>query len=169
MYKNIGKDELIVIYIAIATALVYRLLQKYELIPDGVMLIIFILAVAYLFFNRTVKFIVLASKMKGDSYETYLTIEDITRVRLGRGSYDVFTGRYEDERHKEHVKDIHGAFSIRKWKVGDRIRIRVSVSDPENIIIVHSDAALAVFWTILGILIETALITVYVRYIMNAK
>ena len=142
-----------------AVALLYRILENHRLhiLPLSAVLITMMICAAYLWFNRVIKYIIQVKSMRGHCYETTFTIQNITRRRVGRGSYKVFIGEYTDAENRRHSKEIHSAFSIRKWNIGDEIRIRVSEADPESIVVVFSDTAMAIFMSILGAICESVL------------
>ncbi|MCR4889794.1 MAG: hypothetical protein K5979_11550 [Ruminococcus sp.] len=165
MYKDFGKDEMAVIVFTSVFAIVYRLLSDNDIrfINGRLAIGILIISVAYLFFNRVIKLMIDAMVMRKNFYYTFLTIQDIWYRQLGRGKYKVFMADYTDAKNKVHNKEIHSAFSIKKWKKGDRIKIKVSTKDPEKIIILFSDAAIAFIRLFVGIVFETVLFTIYIN------
>lgn len=163
MYKDFSKAEMIVLFSGPAFALLYNILEKHHLhiIPIQAVLIAAMIYFAYMFFNRVIKFIIQVHSMRGHCYETTFRIQSITRRKIRGGSYKVFTGEYVDAENRSHKQQIHNAFSIRQWKTGDEIKIKVSEADPENIIIVFSDMAMAIFMSIWGIMSEAIIIVIY--------
>ena len=79
MYKVLGKGERIVGMASITFALVYRVLADYAkiYIPDVIVFIVLLAAFGYLFFNRVVKLVIDAVKMRNKCFDTFLTIEEI--------------------------------------------------------------------------------------------
>ncbi len=169
MYKGFKKSENIVSMIALLFALIYRVLADYAkiYIPLTAVLIVMFAAFAYLFFNRVVTLVIDAARMRNRCFDTFLTIEKIWGNTGFGSSYNVFTVSYPDAENRLCYKDIHSAFSIKKWKVGDRIRIKVSRDDPEKIIIPSSDIFLAVLMSLIGIAAETAVAAVYLLALKN--
>ena len=171
MYKVLGKGERIVGIASITFALVYRVLADYAkiYIPDVIVFIVLLAAFGYLFFNRVVKLVIDAVKMRNKCFDTFFTIESIGETEDFGSRYKVFTVSYCDEENKLFIKEIHSAFSVRKWKVGDRVKIKVSREDPEKIIIPSSDIFLAVLMSLLGTATETAVIAVYVNIALKNR
>ena len=169
MYKGFNKGEVIVSMIAILFALVYRILADHASInlPAAVVFIVMFVSFGYLFFNRVVTLAIDAAKMRNKCFDTFLTIEKIWGNKSFGSEYKIFTASYLDAEDKLRMKTIHQAFSIRKWKVGDRIRIKVSREDPEKIIIPSSDIFLAVLMSLLGIAAETAAVAIFILALKN--
>ena len=87
----------------------------------------------------------------------------LRQVQIRSGHYPAFFTDYTDADGRAHSIEIHAAFSIRKWKAGDRIRLRVSGSDPEKVIVRSSDAAMAVIMCSIGAALEAVLLAVLIR------
>ena len=82
---------------------------------------------------------------------------------IAKAIIGAFFTDYTDADGRAHSIEIHAAFSIRKWKAGDRIRLRISRSDPEKVIVRSSDAAMAVIMCIIGAALEAVLLAVLIR------
>ena len=52
---------------------------------------------------------------------------------------------------------------MKKWEIGDKIKIKVSKNNSDTILIIFSDIALAIIMSIMGIIFEVILITVYLH------
>lgn len=165
MYKDFGKDEIAVIIFTGISAIIYRILEicKIRMISPKTAMIILMISAAYLFFNRVVKFLMIAAVNMNDLFDTVFVIQDIVYKHIGRRGYNVYIVNYNDADNNSHTKEIHSSFSIRKWKVGDEIKIKVSNCDPDTIFIVFSDTAMAVIVSIIGILFEVILYAVYIH------
>ena len=160
MYRFYRKDELIVMGCYAVFALVYRLSG---IIPPEAALVTGMAAGGYIFFNRPVMLVINALRMRGDHFDTEGTIREIRQVQIRSGHYPAFITDYTDADGRAHSIEIHAAFSIRKWKAGDRIRLRVSRSDPEKVIVRSSDAAMAVIMCSIGAALEAVLLAVLIR------
>ena len=165
MYKDFGKDEMAVIVFTGVFAIVYRLLSDNDIrfINGRLAIGVLIISVAYLFFNRVIKLMIDAMVMRKNFYYTFLTIQDIRRRQSTKGNYKYFIAEYTDNKKHLHSKEIHSSFSVKKWKKGDRIKIKVSTKDPEKIIILFSDASIAFIRLFVGIVFETVLFTIYIN------
>lgn len=146
------------------SALMYRISEDYkiDIIPLEIVLIISMISAAYLCFNRVIKLLIDVAINKNNFYDTVFTIQDIHK-----GEYEFYIVKYNDADNNPHIKEIHSSFSIKKWKIGDEIKIKVSNINPDTIIIVFSDTAMAVIMSILGIIFETILFTVYIHAVNN--
>ena len=169
MYKGFKKSENIVGMIFILFALIYRVLADHAkiYIPDTVVFIVMFVFFGYLFFNRVVTLAIEAAKVGKAPYETFFTIDAVRETTEFGSTYKFFDVSYTDADNKRHTKEIHNAFSVKKWKVGDKIRIKVSRDDPERIIIPSSDIFLAVLMSLIGIAAETAAVAVYLLALKN--
>lgn len=163
MYKDFSKDEIFVMIFMSIFAIAYRILYRYRSIPAKAAIIVFIICVGYLCFNRTIKFVTALKRNTDGFYRTVCTIRDIEYKPAGRGSYPVYIAHYTDLDDRDHIKEIHSSFSVKKWKIGDRIKIKVDRGDPDNIIIVFSDLSLAIIMSIMGVAVEIILFEIYIH------
>ncbi len=162
MYHKLGKDEIIVSISLFTFALVYRILEDYQvnMIPSDLALLVLMTCTAYLCFNRVVKLLV--NRKKNNFYCTSAVIQSTKYVPAGRGSYICYVIQYEDKIRNTHFKELHSVFSIKSLKVGDEIKINVDQNDPNNVIVAFSDFVIAIIMCVMGIVFETILIVVYV-------
>ena len=160
MYKDFGKDELFSMFFPCISAILYRISENYKIniISLEIVLIISMISAAYLCFNRVIKLLIDVGINKNNFYDTVFTIQDIRK-----GEYKFYIVKYDDADNNPHIEEIHTSFSIKKWKIGDEIKIKVSTIDPDTIVIVFSDIAMAVIMSIMGIIFETILIIAYIH------
>ena len=165
MYKDFGKDELFSMFFPCISAILYRISENYKIniISFKIVLIISMISAAYLCFNRVIKLMIDVAINKNNFYDTVFTIQDIRYKQVRNGRYEVYIVKYNDADNNAHIKEIHSSFSIKKWKIGDEIKIKVSTIDPDTIVIVFSDIAMAVIMSIMGIIFETILIIAYIH------
>ena len=52
---------------------------------------------------------------------------------------------------------------MKKWKIGDKLNIRVNRNDPDKIIIDFSDLGIAIIMCVVGIVFEIILFGIYVH------
>lgn len=160
MYKDFSKYERISMFFPCISAFMYRISEDYkiDIISLETALIIAMISAAYLCFNRVIKLLIDVAINKNNFYDTVFTIQDIRR-----GRYEFYIVKYNDADNNAHIKEIHASFSIKKWKIGDEIKIKVSNINSDTIIIVFSDTAMAVIMSVLGIIFETILFTAYIH------
>jgi hypothetical protein len=164
MHKDFCKDEAIVSMVGVTLALIYRILDNNHIaVPKEIVFFLFMFFIAYLFFNRVIKLLIFIIKNKNKFYETTCTVQDIKFRKIKSGGYNYHIVNYTDADKKMHIKEIHSSFSIKKWKIGDNIKIKVSMDDPETIIIPFSDTALAIIMSIIGITSEAIKVAVYLH------
>ncbi|MCI6561721.1 MAG: hypothetical protein MR434_10045, partial [Ruminococcus sp.] len=74
-YQKLGKCEIIVSLLLFIFWLVYSILEKYQvnLISSDFVLLVWMISIAYLFFNRIVKLLV--NRNKNNFYSTYAYIQ----------------------------------------------------------------------------------------------
>ncbi|MDE5584282.1 MAG: hypothetical protein K2J08_11345 [Ruminococcus sp.] len=94
-------------------------------------------------------------------YRTVCTIKDIKHMPVGKGFYPVYIVHYTDFDKNHHIKEIHSSFSVKKWKTGEQLNIRVNRNNPDKIIIDFSDLSLAVIMSIMGIIFAIILFEIY--------
>ena len=111
--------------------------------------------------NRTIKMLINLIRNYRNIYGTEFIVKEIMYKPAGRTSYPVYIAEYTDRDNKSHTKEIHSSFSIKKWKKGDIIKIKVDSEDPENIIIPFSDFSMAVIMSVIGIALEIVLVSIY--------
>lgn len=163
MHNDFSKDEKFVMIFICIFAIAYRIFDKYKFISGKAALLILIISAGYLFFNRTIKFL-FDLKMNSDSFfRTVCTIQDIKHRPTGRGAYPVYIAHYTDLENNHHIKEIHSSFSVKKWKIGDQLNIRVNRNNPDKIIIDFSDLCLAIIMCITGIVFEIILFEIYIH------
>lgn len=162
MYKKLGKGEIIVSVLLYVFALVYSILEDYQvnIIPFELALLVFMICIAYLFFNRVVKLLV--NRNKNDFYCTSAFIQSTKFIQAGNGSYICYIIKYEDESHNTHIEELHNFFSIKSLNVGDEVKINIDKNDPNNIIVAFSDFMIAIITCVIGIVLEMILIVVYI-------
>ncbi len=165
MYKRFGKDEIIISAGAVTALVVYRILEdnNIHIIPPKVAILVLMTLIDYLCFNRVIKFMFNLIKGRNNFYNTIATVQNIHYSEVGRSGYNYYVVKYEDAKHIPHIKEIHSSFSIKKWKIGDKIRIRVNSNDPDNIIVVFSDLMLCIIMSIMGVLFESIALTIYLN------
>lgn len=164
MYKEFTNTELAVMGSMLIAALIYRISDDHNLIrvPSGIILVVWVLGIGYIFFNRSVKLLINTIKNRKNFHITIAEITDIKHFYMTRGGgYDYYIIKYE-YRNKSYSQEVHSSFSITKWKIGDRIKIKVNKNAPDNIIIVFSDLAMAVLMSIIGIIFTAVPIAVYI-------
>ena len=165
MYKNYTKTEIAVLGTLMTAALIYRIANDTKIvrIPSGVILLIWIFCIGYIFFNRSIKLLINAVKNRNNFCVITAEITEIKHFYMSRGGgYDYYIISYE-YMNKSYSQEIHNSFSIKKWKKGDRIKIKVNKNAPDNIIIVFSDVSTAVLMSIIGLLFEAVPIAVYLH------
>ncbi len=162
MHKAISVDETVVALLAFLLACIYRISDN--IIPAGVVLLVMMIAVAYLCFNRVIKMIINRLMNKNGFYHAIGTIKAIRYQESGRGRYKIHVVQYADSENNIHIKEIHSAFSIKKWCVGDKINIKVNSDNHNEIIIPASDMALAIIMSVMGVTVETILLLIYVNF-----
>jgi len=165
VYKNFSRDELFFCVFIWITGIGYRILEDcgIRIVSPKVIILVLAFSAAYLFFNRVIKLMITIVKNKYNFHDTFFTVEDIVYIPIGRGGYDAYIVSYNDVDNRRHTKEIHSSFSVKKWQIGDQIRIKVSKNHPDTILIVFSDIALAIIISLTGIMFEMILITIYLH------
>lgn len=165
MYQNFSKDELFFYACIGITAIGYRILEDcgIRIVTPKVIILVLAFSAAYLFFNRVIKLMITIAKNKYDYYDSFFTVEDIVHIPIGRFGYDAYIVNYNDIDYHRHTKEIHSSFSVKRWQIGDKIRIKVSKKHPDTILIVFSDIALAIINSVIGVIFEVILITIYLH------
>ena len=165
VYKEFSKDEKFFGVFICITGIIYSIFEEFgiRIVSPKVAMIILALCSAYLCFNRVIKLLIYIAKNKFDFYDTFFTVEDIVHIAFGRSGYDAYIVNYNDADNRSHTKEIHSSFSVKKWKIGDKIKIKVSKNNSDTILIIFSDIALAIIMSIMGIIFEVILITVYLH------
>ena len=164
MYKGFSKDEIIISAAVLTAIFVYRILEisKIHIISPKAVILMLMVMIAYLCFNRVIKLIFNLIKNGNDFYNAIAVVQDIRYLNVGRSGYNFYVVKYEDEKHITHTQEIHSSFSIKKWKIGDSVKIKVNSEDPDNIIIVFSVLMLSVILSIMGIVFESIAIIIYI-------
>lgn len=163
MHNDFGKDEKFIIIFTLIFGIIYRLFDKYKFISGKTAMLILMISAGYLFFNRQIKLLLDMIMNPNGFYRTICTIQDIEYRKVRRGSYPVYIAHYTDHDNQRHIKEIHSSFSVKKWKIGDQISIRVNRNDPDKIIIDLSDLGLAIIMSIIGIIFEFILFEIYIH------
>ncbi len=164
MYKKFTNAEIAVMGFMLIAALIYRIAEDYKLIkvPSVIVLIVWLLSMGYIFFNRSIKLLINAISNRNNFHITTAEITDIKEFQHSNGSYDYYIISYK-YKNKPYTQEIHVSFSIHKWKKGDRIKIKVDRNSPENIIIIFSDLSAALLMSIIGLIFEAVPIAVYIK------
>ena len=94
VYNKLGKDEIIVSISLFIFALVYRILEDYQvnMIPSDLALLVLMICTAYLCFNRVVKLLI--NRNKNNFYCTSAVIQSTKYIPAGRGSYICYVIKY---------------------------------------------------------------------------
>ncbi len=118
MNGPLTKDEWVVGAFTLLFAMTYRILDICELriIPPKIAILVLMISVLYLFFNRIVKMLISSARNKGGYYDTVLTVVDELLFPLRRGHYTVYSVRYVDFNNHEHIKEIHSTFTLKSGK-----------------------------------------------------
>ncbi len=161
-YQKLGKCEIIVSLLLFIFLLVYSILENYQvnLISSDFVLLVWMISIAYLFFNRIVKLLV--NRNKNNFYSTYAYIQSTKFIYAGKGSYLSYVIKYEDENSNTHIKELDGFFTIRNLIAGDKIKININKNNPNNITVAYSDLIVAIILCVIGIVFESIIIVVYV-------
>ena len=162
VYNKLGKDEIIVSISLFIFALVYRILEDYQvnMIPSGLALLVLMICTAYLCFNRVVKLLI--NRNKNNFYCTSAVIQSTKYIPAGRGSYICYVIKYEDESRNTHIKELHNFYSIKSLKVGDEIKINIDKNNPDDITEPFSNFMIAIITCVIGIVFEFILIVMYI-------
>ena len=163
MYKDFSVDEYIVMIFTAVFGIVYRVFDDHKIfyIHPKIAMILLMFSVGYLFFNRTIKVLIYLIRHHRSLYSSEFIIKDILYRQIRNGKYPVFIVEYTDMDNKSHTKEVHSSFSVKKWKIGDRIKIKIDSEDPKTIIIPFSDFSMAVIMSCVGMIFELVLITIY--------
>lgn len=161
-YQKLSKSEIIVSLLLFLFWLVYSILEDYQvnLISSDFAFLVWMISIAYLFFNRIVKLLV--NQNKNNFYCTFAFIQSTKFIQAGKGSYLSYVIKYEDGNSNIHVKELHGFFSVKNLIPGDKIKINVDKNNPNNIVVAYSDLMIAIIMCVMGIVFESILIVVYI-------
>lgn len=167
MHNDFTKDEKAAVAILILYSFVWTILAIAHIdigyLMSQSLLVINILFVGYMFFNRTIKFIFFILKNKKYLYASTCRITHTENIRWGRGFKTVYISEYTDSKDQIHNERIFRSFTLKTWEIGEQIKIKINSKNPEQIILVFSDLFTAIFGSIIGTIFEIILITLFIN------
>ena len=161
-YHKLSKGEIIVSLLLFIFWIVYSILEDYQvnLISYDFIFLVWMISIAYLFFNRIVKLLV--NRNKYNFYCTSAFIQSTKFISTGRGGYLSYVIKYEDKNNNTYTKELQDFFSIKNLIPGDKIKINIDRDNPNNIVVAYSDFIIAIIMCVMGIVFESIIIAVYV-------
>ena len=162
MYRAITKDENIVIIFTLSFAVAYRIFSDYLHIhfSGKYIIILLMILLGYLLFNRQVKFII---HWRNHRKLYYLAIATITEIKEHSTRYPVFVIEYQNQDNQLCTKELHSFFSIKSIKKNQKIHLMVNRDNPSDIIVKSSDSFLFAFYCIMGVIVELILMIILVN------
>lgn len=157
MYKAFEKYELIVMSAAVVAATIYGACAELQKIsaPLWAVCVFFMLLFAALFLVRPVRFAIMLLRHK--FVKTSAVVSEAGREEVytagGSGSYKKYEAVYTVGG-KTLRAELHNVFSVRRWRNGQQITVKVAEDDYRLIIVVPSDYVMCGIYSFVGLSAE---------------
>lgn len=157
MYKAFDKFELIVMSAAVVIATIYSAFSELLKItaPLWAVCVFFMLLFAALFLVRPARFIIMLLRHK--FVKTSAVVSEAGREEVytagGSGSYKKYEAVYTVGG-KTLRTELHNVFSVRRWRNGQQISVKVAKDDSRLIIVAPSDYVMCGIYAFVGISAE---------------
>lgn len=159
MHEGFSKDEIIVLMSMNGSLAIYALLDGFGLHSNRYFslagIIILMLFIAYMCFNRFIKLMILSKK--GDFYDSTAVVKDIEYEKNIVKRVEYYKIEYSDAQYKVHEEKVYRYSAVKSWDIGKKLKIKINITKPDKIIIAGSDFAVSLIWLISGIIAEIVL------------
>lgn len=171
MNGNFSDFEIKFISLNFSIMLVYQVLQlifDFKL-PFVLAMIYLMLFISGLIFYRPIMFIKKYLRMKKDNNIINVTakVSDIKKEVIPMGSNkgnDVFYISFLDLNNKEYIHKVYNIFTIKRWKIGDTIKILYTYDTKKHyeVIIIPNDFIMCIFTILMGLVLNLIPITLLI-------